>query len=74
VGETATDTAVVRVYDIDELFVTINDANTFAGVETLFAASIKGGSSLILLAGISEMDQQARKQPTHMYSILGNTL
>jgi len=30
-GETATDTAVVRVYDIDELFVTINDANTFAG-------------------------------------------
>ena len=72
-GETATDTAVVRVYDIDELFVTINDANTVAGVETMFAASIRGGISPYTVSwdfGDGATSQENR--PTHIYSSPGD--
>jgi len=68
-GETATDTAEVRVYDIDELFVTINDANAIAGVEAMFAASIKGGSPPYTVSwdfGDGTTSQENR--PTHIYS------
>ena len=68
-SETATDTTEVRVYDIDELFVTINDANTLAGVETLFAASIKGGTSPYVVSwdfGDGSTSQEIK--PTHVYN------
>jgi PKD repeat protein len=71
-GETATDTAQVTVYDIDELFVTINDANTIAGIETMFAASIKGGTPPYTVSwdfGDGSTSQENR--PTHIYSSPG---
>jgi len=68
-GETATDTAQVRVYDIDELFVTINDANAIAGVETMFAASIKGGTSPYTVSwDFGDQTTSQENRPTHIYN------
>jgi PKD repeat protein len=71
-GETATDTTQVRVYDIDELFVTINDANTIAGIETLFKASIKGGTLPYTVNwDFGDQTTSHENSPTHIYNSPG---
>jgi len=69
-GETATDTATV--YDIDELFVTINDANTVAGIETMFAASIKGGTPPYSIKwDFGDRTSSQETNPIHIYNSPG---
>ncbi|MCJ7570866.1 MAG: PKD domain-containing protein, partial [Candidatus Thermoplasmatota archaeon] len=71
-GETATDTAQVTVYDIDELFVTINDANTLVGVETMFVVSIKGGTPpYIVNWDFGDGSTSQETNPIHIYNNLG---
>jgi len=71
-GETATDTAEVVVNDIDELLVDISDGNSIAGMETMFAASVTGGTSPYTyewIFGDGATSSEAR--PSHTYDRVG---
>ena len=67
--ETATDTTEVIVYDIDELFVNINDVNTVVGTETMFVASINGGTPPYIVSwDFGDGSTSQVTNPTHVYN------
>jgi PKD repeat protein len=71
-GETATDTAEVVVNDIDELLVDISDGNSIAGVETMFAASVTGGTSPYTYEWIfGDGTTSSEVRPSHTYDAVG---
>jgi PKD repeat protein len=70
--EQASDTAEIQVYDIDELFVDISDGLTKVGVETMFSASIRGGTRpYSYLWDFGDGDTSTLSQPSHIYNSVG---
>ncbi len=71
-GESASDTADVIVYDIDELRVNLADGSAVAGSETYFAASVTGGEKpYTYLWDFGDGQKSTESQPSHMYISAG---
>ena len=71
-GESASDTADVIVYDIDELRVNLADGSAVAGSETYFAASVTGGEKpYTYLWDFGDGQKSTDSQPSHMYISAG---
>jgi immune inhibitor A len=72
-GETASDTAEVVVYDVEELLVNVgHDLDTIVGIDNLFSVSVKGGRApYSYLWDFGDGATSTVASPVHVFTNLG---